>query len=163
MEFQLSSSRFFHGSLRPESSKLQSYHTHEPLSIPFPTVCFNSHLTMAKRAVEGYNMLYHWRATSRVYPPLPLLVPTKQAGDMWGRSSLLLLLIFCSLTLHKWTNVFVCCFMRSHILIPSEHCHSLSPLVLYFEVLHSSPTASPGQHSCTRPGFYRAQKEQRSG
>lgn len=68
------------------------------------------------------------------------------------------LLILCSLTLHKWTNVFVCCFMRSHILIPSEHCHSLSLLVLYFEVLHSSPTASPGQHSCTRPGLYRAEK-----
>lgn len=33
-------------------------------------------------------------------------------------------------------------FMRSHLLIP-EHCHSLS-LVLDFEVLHSSATASQG-------------------
>lgn len=38
---------------------------------------------------------------------------------MWDRSSLLpLLLILCGLTLHKWTNVFVCYFMRSHICIP---------------------------------------------
>lgn len=90
--------------------------THQLSSILLPVVCFNSHLTADKRAVQSYSVT--GGTTSRVNLPFPPLVPTKQAGDMWGRSSLLLLLILCSLTSHKWTNVFVCCFMRSHIRIP---------------------------------------------
>ncbi len=58
----------------------------------------------------------------------------------------------------------LCAVLWDHIFSsPLEHCHSLSPLVLYFEVLHSSPTASPGQHSCTRPGLYRAKQSNAPG
>lgn len=117
--------------------KPKCYHTQHTLS-----ACFSSHLTVVERAVQSYSVAGE-QHHAYVYPSFPPLVPTKQAGAMLGRSSLLLA-ILCSPTLHKWSNVFVCCFMRSHIRSPPEHCHSLSPLVLYFELLHSSATASLG-------------------
>lgn len=47
---------------------------------PLPTVCFNSHLSVDKRAVQSYSVTgEQHHVYTRLLPPL---IPTKRAGDM---------------------------------------------------------------------------------